>query len=36
MGEDIGGETLLECEITFREKAQTIIKRAKEKFNMSN
>lgn len=34
MGEDIGGETLLECEITFREKAPVIIKNAEEKFNV--
>ncbi|MFK8265108.1 Type 1 glutamine amidotransferase-like domain-containing protein [Capnocytophaga cynodegmi] len=31
MGEDIGGETLLESEITFREKAKIIIQRAEEK-----
>ncbi len=33
MGEDIGGKTLFECEITFREKAELIIKRAEEKLN---
>lgn len=31
MGEDIGGQTLLESEITFREKAEIIIKSAEEK-----
>jgi hypothetical protein len=31
MGEDIGGETVFECEILFREKAETIIKNAEEK-----
>jgi len=33
MGEDIGGKTIFESEITFREKAETIIKRAEEKLN---
>lgn len=33
MGEDIGGATVFESEITFREKAEAIIKRAKEKLN---
>lgn len=33
MGEDIGGKTVLESEITFREKAERIISRAKEKLN---
>ena len=33
MGEDIGGKTLVESEITFREKAEIIIKRAEEKLN---
>lgn len=33
MGEDIGGETVFESEITFREKAETIIKNAEEKLN---
>ena len=33
MGEDIGGKTIFESEITFREKAKTIIKKAEVKFN---
>jgi peptidase E len=33
MGEDIGGATVFESEITFREKAEIIIKRAEEKLN---
>lgn len=33
MGEDIGGATVFESEITFREKAGIIIKRAEEKLN---
>lgn len=33
MGEDIGGKTIFESEITFREKAERIIKRAEEKLN---
>ncbi|MDH6303859.1 peptidase E [Parabacteroides sp. PF5-5] len=33
IGEDIGGETVLESEVTFREKAEIIIKRAEEKLN---
>ncbi len=33
MGEDIGGATVFESEITFREKAETIIKQAEEKLN---
>lgn len=33
MGEDIGGETISDSEITFREKAKRIIERAKEKLN---
>lgn len=32
MGEDIGGATVFESEITFREKAEIVIKRAEEKF----
>ncbi|CEN34714.1 hypothetical protein CCAN12_550023 [Capnocytophaga canimorsus] len=36
MGEDIGGETLLESEITFREKAKIIIQRAEEKSVCAN
>ncbi len=33
MGEDIGGTTVFESEITFREKAEILIKRAEEKLN---
>lgn len=33
MGEDIGGKTIFESEITFREKAEAIIKKAEEKLN---
>lgn len=33
MGEDIGGKTIFESEIKFREKAETIIKQAEEKLN---
>jgi len=33
MGEDIGGETVFESEITFREKAEIFIKKAGEKLN---
>lgn len=33
MGEDIGGKTVFESEITFREKAESIIKSAEEKIN---
>jgi hypothetical protein len=33
MGEDIGGDTVFESEITFREKAEIIIKRAEEKLD---
>ncbi len=33
MGEDIGGKTIFESEITFREKAKTIIKKAENKLN---
>ncbi|MDR2118844.1 MAG: peptidase E [Tannerellaceae bacterium] len=33
MGEDIGGETIFESEITFREKAEIIMKKAEEKLN---
>jgi peptidase E len=33
MGEDIGGKTLFESEITFREKAEAIIKSAQDKLN---
>jgi peptidase E len=33
MGEDIGGKTLFESEITFREKADAIIKSAQDKLN---
>lgn len=33
MGEDIGGSTLLESEITFREKAEIMIRAAVEKLN---
>lgn len=33
MGEDIGGATVFESEIVFREKAERIIKQAKEKLN---
>ncbi len=33
MGEDIGGATVFESEITFREKAEIIIKNAEEKLN---
>ncbi|MFA7289449.1 MAG: hypothetical protein WC055_11290 [Melioribacteraceae bacterium] len=33
MGEDIGGATLFESEITFCEKAVTIIKQAEEKLD---
>lgn len=32
-GEDIGGETLFECEITFREKAKVIIEKAQKQLN---
>jgi hypothetical protein len=32
-GEDIGGETLLECEITFREKAKLIIENTEKQLN---
>ena len=30
-GEDIGGETLFECEVTFREKARTVLESARNK-----
>jgi len=33
MGEDIGGKTIFESEIKFREKAEIIIKQAEEKLN---
>lgn len=33
MGEDIGGKTVFESEITFRERAEIISKRAEEKLN---
>lgn len=33
MGEDIGGKTIFESEIKFREKADKIIKQAKQKLN---
>jgi hypothetical protein len=33
MGEDIGGGTVLESEITFREKAEIMIRAAEEKLN---
>lgn len=33
MGEDIGGKTIIESEIKFREKAEIIIKQAEEKLN---
>jgi|GEM_PF-294070 len=33
MGEDIGGKTIFESEIKFREKAEIIIRQAKEKLN---
>lgn len=33
MGEDIGGKTIFESEIKFREKAEVIIKQAEEKLN---
>lgn len=33
MGEDLGGKTIFESEIKFREKAETIIKQAEEKLN---
>lgn len=33
MGEDIGGKTVFESELTFREKAEVILKSATEKFN---
>jgi len=33
MGEDIGGKTVFESEIKFREKAETIMKLAKKKLN---
>lgn len=29
VGEDIGGETLLECDVTFREKARTMLAKQK-------
>lgn len=32
MGEDIGGKTFIESEIAFREKAMSILKKAKEKY----
>lgn len=33
MGEDIGGKTVFDSEITFREKAKTIIDQAEKKYN---
>ncbi|MDR1199244.1 MAG: hypothetical protein LBK94_09595 [Prevotellaceae bacterium] len=33
MGEDIGGDTVFESEIVFREQAEIIIKRAEEKLD---
>lgn len=36
MGEDIGGGTLLESEITFREKAEIMIRAAEKKLNCSS
>jgi len=36
IGEDIGGATLFESEITFREKAKIIIERAEKQFKTSD
>jgi len=35
IGEDFGGKTLFECEISFRERAKMMIKNGKKKFNPS-